>query len=123
MTYTHIIPRDLFNDANLLKCLGNIYIQGECAARDSPAGQLRVEGDGAPYFDIRQDAGSGATFVSNVVVSYKGHRLHLTRPINSREPWPLYWEREEEEGDEVEVFNDDGTFAAAFLCALRELSQ
>lgn len=28
MTYRRVIPRDLFNEADLLKCLGRLYIDG-----------------------------------------------------------------------------------------------
>ena len=29
MTYRRVIPRDLFNEGNLLKCLGKLYVQAE----------------------------------------------------------------------------------------------
>lgn len=29
MTYLRVIPRDLFNEAKLLKCLGKLYLEAE----------------------------------------------------------------------------------------------
>jgi hypothetical protein len=38
MGYTRVIPRDLFNEANLLKCIGGLYIALEHVESRAPTG-------------------------------------------------------------------------------------
>jgi len=104
-----VLPRDLFNDANLLKCVGAIILAIE--DRKLPPVFTYVY-DGDP-FDIEQDENDGSTYICNVVISASNNELNLRRPLNSREAWPLFaslWD-----GDECEVFNSDGSFSDAFL--------
>ncbi len=107
MTYQRVIPRDLFNEASLLKCLGKVYINLETANSDA-----KLVHDGNP-FHIEQDASSGALFCSNVNLFLNDFHIPLTRPLNSRAPWPLYAVMPD--GEECAVFEDDGTFTAEFL--------
>lgn len=112
MSYPRVIPRDLFNEANLLKCLGRIYINLETAdLRD-----VELEHDGEA-FDVQQDASSGAIYAKNVVLMVKGQPCHLVRPMNSRDPWPLMMVDADDE--ETNVFNEDGSFSAEMLSHLR----
>lgn len=108
MTYMRVIPRDLFNEANLLKCLGRIYINLEnlCDCK------VTLESDGRA-FQIDQSQSSGAINCANVKLS---NGIDFFRPLNSRDPWPLYANLPD---DECAVFNDDGTFTAEFLRLLK----
>lgn len=83
MSYQRVIPRDLFNEASLLKCLGKLWIRTE--GRETVA--WRQTGDA---FDIQQDDGDGSIGVANLIVSIKGTPYRLYRPLNSRAPWPLW---------------------------------
>ncbi|WP_434716076.1 hypothetical protein [Paraburkholderia sp. A3RO-2L] len=108
MSYSRVIPRDLFNEANLLKCYGRLYINLETA--DAPA--VKLEHDGAA-FDVQQDESSGAIFVANVKLKVRGVARRLYRPLNSREAWPLYLALDDD--SEIEVFNEDGSFSGEML--------
>lgn len=108
MSYFRVIPRDLFNEANLLKCYGNIYIQLE---------RLNAEGvellhNGEP-FEVEQDEHDGSTYVSNVDLVVRGVACQFRRPLNSREAWPLYMLTGDYE--EISVFHDDGSFSVEML--------
>lgn len=107
MSYRRTIPRDLFNEANLLKCLGRIYINLETA--DLPGAELVHDG-GA--FDVQQDI-SGELSVSNVVLQIGNETCRFFRPLNSREAWPLCFL--DEEGETVLVFDEQGAFSDEFL--------
>ena len=107
MTYQRVVPRDLFNEGNLLKCLGKLtlYIQ------DGYLPRLRLaESALASGFKIEQNEATGGIFCRNYLLV--GHlyndRLPVCheRPLNSREPWPLFLYVEDQE---IQVFNHDGT--------------
>jgi hypothetical protein len=102
--YTREIPRDLSNEANLLKCCGRIYINLETAGLSDVA----MEHDGAA-FDVQQESGSGDIFVANIKLTIKGKEYRLYRRLNSRESWPLYLI--DENNEELDVFADDGSFS------------
>jgi len=102
--YVRVIPRDLFNEANLLKCLGRVYINLESA--DCP--DVSLEHDSAP-FAVAQDSDSGALCVENVTLKVRGKPYRLFRPLNSRRSWPLWLYPNDD--TEIEVFTDDGAFS------------
>jgi hypothetical protein len=98
-----VLPRDAFNDANLLKCIGMLTMLIEDGAID----WLQYEYDGQA-FDIRQDGASGATFVNNITFSIKdGDYIQHERPLNSRGNWPLVLFID---GEEQEAFDEKGAF-------------
>lgn len=108
MSYHRVIPRDLFNEASLLKCYGALYI-----ALENHNGEARFSQEDLPSFDIVQRDDDGAIFVDNLSLITRGRMYRLTRPLNSRQPWPLYAERiDDDSADPVAVFNDDGTLSA-----------
>lgn len=108
MSYNRVIPRDLFNEADLLKCAGRIYINLETAGLENVE---LVHEDNA--FDIQQDENSGDTYISNVYLMINDNPCLLWRPLNSRDPWPVYLLNEDEE--QVPVFNKDGSFSQEFI--------
>lgn len=107
MIYHHVVPRDLFNEGNLLKCLGKLtlYIQDGCLPRLQLAESALASG-----FKIEQNEATGGIFCRNYLLV--GHlyndRLPVfhERPLNSRDPWPLFLYIEDQG---FQVFNDDGT--------------
>lgn len=106
MNYMRVIPRDLFNEANLLKCWGQLWL-----ALENRTDRVAIEHDGEA-FDIVQDMGTGSITVQNLSLIVHGRRRAVFRPLNSREPWPLWvWADE----DDIRVFDDDGTLSADFL--------
>lgn len=114
MAYSRVIPRDLFNEANLLKCLGQLYL-----CLEALPGQPATLGDIEPgeAFDIQQDEADGSLEVVNLPFTMgDGRSYRLTRPLNSRETWPLWCECDD--GDEVPVFTGQGVLSPAFLALL-----
>lgn len=109
MSYNRVIPRDLFNEANLLKCYGQLYILLE-----------RLHGHHAAFsaedldsFDITQSPADGSITIENLLLIVGAENYRLRRPLNSREPWPLYAEKtDDDDFDVVLVFDDDGQLSA-----------
>lgn len=107
-SYIRVIPRDLFNEASLLKCLGRLWIW-----LDSNRGhRARFVEEAVDRFDVRQCEADGSLTVVNLSFTVAGHEYPLRRPLNSREPFPLYIE--DREGDEISVFTDDGDLSPDF---------
>lgn len=107
--YLRVIPRDLFNEANLLKCLGKLYL---CLETLNPEG-VTLEHDGEA-FEIDQSEDSGGLFVRNVTLIVRGEEVHLWRPLNSRHAWPLYLTLDLDD-EEYSVFDDDGNLSIEML--------
>lgn len=103
--YIRVLPRDLFNEAGLLKCLGRLWILTD-ETREHAA---KFTTEDVNVFDIVQDEGSGAIYVRNVEFCVHGVAYLLTRPLNARSAWPLYLETAD---DAVSVFDDDGNLSA-----------
>jgi hypothetical protein len=109
MSYIRVIPRDLFNEANLLKCLGQLYIKIESVGMTHVA----QFGEGhLSHFEISQDPSDGSIYVANLPFLIRDKHYHLSRPLNSRQPWPLYLSRDDET---IPVFDDDGTFSIEMI--------
>ena len=98
--YIRVVPRDLFNEANLLKCIGRIVLLIE----DGMIPWLSYHHDG-DAFNICQNPSSGALYVSNIQFFAKNKTLNFERPLNSRAEWPLYLETE---NDSFPVFGNTG---------------
>lgn len=107
MSYFRVIPRDLFNEGNLLKCYGRLWINLENMALE----HLLQHTDAEAGFNVMQDD-SGFTYLSNV----KLDDFILYRPVNSREPWPLYALYNDEE---YSVFDEHGNFDKMFKDLLK----
>lgn len=85
-TYTRVLPRDLFNEGNLLKCLGRLWIILESERFENV---LFLE-ESVDRFDVAQDDSDGSLSVRNITLNVRGLPHRLWRPLNSREPWPLF---------------------------------
>lgn len=106
MTYVRVIPRDLFNEGNLLKCYGQLYLNLEKMGMED----CLVYEDGGP-FRVIQDQSDGSIYLSNVQLIVRGEVIPLRRPLNSRDPYPLYAEIDPENVS-IRVFNAMGDFSA-----------
>jgi hypothetical protein len=115
--YIRVVPRDLFNEASLLKCYGRLWILLD-NMRDHRA-ELS-EGNGEP-FCIIQDQDSGALEIANLPFSIGGVTYTLSRPLNARAPWPLWAvETFNPDAEEVAVFTDAGEFTPEFSALIRK---
>lgn len=118
MTYARVIPRDLFNEANLLKCLGQLQLAlephwGHDAAFDEEACENG--------FEVEQDPGDGSISVVSLPFKVMGRAVRLYRPLNSRQPWPLWVSASTIDPalDDFRVFDDDGNLSADMRTFIR----
>lgn len=112
MSYTRIIPRDLFNEANLLNGLGKLVVLIESAENGH---KLRVELEDNAFegFLIEMDQTDGSIFARNVAATICDEPIALFVPLNSRTPCPLHYKTVG--GAVGRVFNSDGTISQEFL--------
>jgi hypothetical protein len=105
MSYFRVIPRDLFNEAKLLKGLGKIALMIHdnslpyvtCVHEDERAG-----------FKIFQNPTDGSINVSNLYFfDNNGTPIYFYHPLNCKDNWPLMMEYE---GDTYYVFDEKGNF-------------
>lgn len=109
-TYLRVVPRDFFNEAKLLKCLGRLellILDNEKPARDF---KLTSEFDNEA-FNIVQDPNSGSISVSNYHVFVNGEELFLSTPLNSKANYPLIGIYK---GEEYYIFDEQGNFMPNF---------
>lgn len=123
--YHRVIPRDLFNEAKLLKCLGQLALiihDGRDSKGQKAPPSLTIEHNDEAYpgFNIGQNPFSGDLYCSNIVVSVKGNPINLVSAYNNKRPFPLIWETED---DSDFVFNDDGTLSEWFLSKIDDWSE
>lgn len=107
--YQRVLPRDLFNEAKLIKCMGQL--------------SLMIHDDELPALKLRhrvtvQEPGftiglhiAGYLVVTNVQVTKNGKTLWLGTTYNSKRSYPLIAYIDDEE---IFVFEDDGTLTEEF---------
>lgn len=86
MSYLRVIPRDLFNEGDLLKCYGQLYLELE-KIRMEDCLEHHAEKD---QFRIRQNDADGSLTIQNVILVVNGRQVHLSRPLNARTKYPLW---------------------------------
>ncbi len=106
--YVRVLPRDLFNEAGLLKMMGRLWI----LLSETPGHNAEIVEEDVPHFDIQQDESSGAIYVANVRFRIDGVERRLSRPLNSRSSWSFWMTGTEDDPDfdEVAVFDENGNF-------------
>jgi len=116
MSYNRVIPRDLFNEGNLLKMYGRLYILSET----TPGLRVFETLEWCEPFDIQQDE-NGDLYLANVHVEAAGHELDVRRPLNSRKPWSLRVDAIDGDSsiDPFNVFTDTGDLSPEMLALLR----
>ncbi len=109
MSYIRVLPRDLFNEAKLLKCLGILALK----IHDGNLGpMLRFDHEHPNLGFIIDQTIDGDTYVRNLFFFINDQRIELFSPLNSREVNPLYAVYDEEM---YSVFDDDGNFNIEFF--------
>jgi len=107
-SYLRVIPRDFFNEAKLLKCMGQLSLMIlDCK---TPEGmKIEIAETGEP-FEI-QLSDNGYLFISNYLVTINDAIVSMRTPYNSKAPYPLlcYYDWEE-----ITVFDDSGNFTKEF---------
>jgi hypothetical protein len=102
--YTRVLPRDLFNEAKLLKCIGRLIL----LIHDGLTPCKMEFGHNGEPFEIIQDV-DGNLSIANVQVLIKGQPVELYTSPNSKKPYPLWYDVD------TNVFDDDGNFSSEFV--------
>lgn len=107
--YRRVLPRDLFNEANLLKNYARLWIL--LNESNQIIGQILEHS--ADTFDIQQNESSGGLTIANLTFVVKGETYVLERPLNSREEWSLMVSscHSRIDFEEISVFDDSGNFS------------
>lgn len=115
--YVRVLPRDLFNEADLLKCYGRLWI-----LLDETSGHsARFEEEDVSEFDIVQDEGSGALTVRNLTFTVRGIKHSISRPLNARSPWPLWLGCDDDpDFDEIRIFDESGSLSSEMTSYISE---
>ncbi len=107
-TYQRVIPRDLFNEAKLLKCMGLLSLK--ILDGLTPCSIL-IDECGEPFKIERTD--EGGLYVSNYKITVNGIPCHFFTTSNNKEPYPFYVYIHNYE--EIPVFDDAGEFSPEFI--------
>ena len=110
--FKRVIPRDLFNEAKLLKCLGQLSLLLHDGVGIRWPLRLRHKRP-EKGFRIDQRAGDAGLFCVNLNLSLNGRKIVVFSSYNSKEPYPLLFE--DWEGGEGEVFDASGQFSTEFM--------
>lgn len=112
--YIRVIPRDLFNESKLLKCLGRLALLHH-EGRDE--GKLQIRHTNPSHgFIIMQDPSDGSIFCKNIHVIANKKKIHLASSLNCKSTYPLTFQIDDEISD---VFDDEGQFSADFRRATK----
>ena len=113
MSYIRVIPRDLFNEAKLLKCIGRlIIVNGE-----TTLSMMSVQHDDEP-FNIVQDTADGALSITNIQFKKGQHYIRFYTAYNSKRNYPLFYAF----GDEEDfVFDEEGNYSEEFKTFIKSL--
>lgn len=112
MTYSRVLPRDLFNEAKLLKCMGLL-----CTKIHDGKLKAKFSHNGEP-FDISLTP-DGTLFISNLEISINDEFVFFGTTYNSTANYPLIVMHNYEEH---RVFSENGEFDIYFLNFIKSLS-
>ena len=125
MSYDRVLPRDRFNEAKPLKCLGQLSLLTHDGRGIDPAWALDliqqdpVDSEEYAGFIIEQNTDDGSIYCANLVLLSRGQCIRLYSPLNSKRPYPLQFFGHRRDGStyptvDGEVFDDDGTLSSEF---------
>jgi len=108
--YNRVIPRDLFNEAKLLKCIGRLCL----LIHDGFDNGISFEHDGEPFQIGLMDDGFLA--VNNIEFSIGDEYLIIKSQYNAKTNYPLYLEHDY---CDYLVFDEQGEYTQEFKEALQ----
>lgn len=113
-THNRVIPRDFFNEAKLLKCMGLLSLK--ILDNMIPDGlKIEISESGEP-FDIRLLNDGSLTVINYPVIINDKLSVTLKTTYNSKVKYPLLCEYNY---IEYEVFDDNGNFTQEFIEAFK----
>lgn len=110
MEYIRVIPRDLFNESKLLKCIGRLALLILNNAVPNNI-DIRIKETGKA-FKITQNE-DGELSIINYPIKVNGEIMVFKTKYNSKDNYPLYCQTKEEE--DFLVFNENGDFDIYFI--------
>lgn len=106
-TYCRVIPRDLFNEAKLLKCIGRLVL----LIHDGQGlNGMTFEHDDEPFQIGLMDDGHLA--ITNIAFEMNGQKMFFKSQYNSKSNWPLLLEHDY---CEYPVFDENGNYDNEFI--------
>lgn len=109
MSYIRVVPRDLFNEADLLKMLGKLVIHIMEKPTAVPWSYEHEEEHKG--FRIEQDEGDGSISCVNLHFRIAGETVYLRRPLNTKNQWSLVAIFR---GEEYYIFDSKGNVVPNF---------
>lgn len=108
-TYIRVIPRDFFNEAKLLKCMGLLSLM--VLDRMIPEGiNIEIDESGDPFnIELNED---GLLFVSNYQVLINNTPVFVGTTYNSKENYPFV---AYVNYVEYPIFDEHGNFTDEFI--------
>lgn len=109
MEYQRVIPRDLFNESKLLKCIGQLCLK--IHDNQTPV-KMSVEQnqEGEPFeIGLLEE---GALCILNLNISIQDKVFIFKTTYNSKANYPLYLDYDY---CDYEVFDDKGEFTQTFI--------
>ncbi len=114
MSYFRVVPRDFFNEAKLLKCLGQFELL--CNHKSNPLGIETSHDEQEGEFQVVQNQMDGSLSVLNYSAFLHGDEIQLFTPYNSKSPYPLYGAFR---GNVYGVFDEEGNWSTEFIETLK----
>jgi hypothetical protein len=111
--YQRIIPRDLFNEAKLLKCMGRL-----CLLIHDDMTPVEMSFDEVDKFEIGQLKSDGALTIANMHVYIKGKEFLFKAQYNNKHNYPFKLEHDDAD---YQVFDENGNFDQEFLDFCKKL--
>jgi hypothetical protein len=113
ISYDRVIPRDLFNEAKLLKCIGRLCLLIHDGKTPIP---ITFDHDGGEFrISMTND---GSLIITNIEFSINNQPYYFKTTYNSKSNYPLYMEYEDVD---YLVFDESGEFDKEFLDIIKEL--
>lgn len=107
VNYNRVFPRDLFNEAKLLKCIGRLALL--ILDFRTPCEIEMKEPEGPIIIGLRDD---GFLQAVNVEIEVKGNVYDFVTNYNSKSQYPLFVEHR---NTQYPVFDEDGEFDKEFV--------
>jgi len=113
MKYRRTVPRDFFNEAKLLKCMGVLSLR-ILDGKLPPGIDIKMAEPGTGFkIDLLSD---GSLTVSNYPVTINGQVVTMKTIYNTKANFPLVCELDYEE---TTVFDDNGDWDEEFVARFR----